>query len=298
MKRVIVTGARGFIGRHTLHSLAAQHYEVHAVDIQTAREEWPGVIWHGIDLLNPGQVEELCATVQATHLLHFAWYAAPGKYWTAPENVRWVQATLELAQAFVRYGGQRLVAAGTCAEYDWSYGLCSEQTTPLAPATLYGTCKHAVRLVLEAFARRVNLSAAWGRIFFLYGPHENPARLVPSVISSLLKRQPARCTHGLQVRDWMYVEDVAAAFVALLNSDVQGPVNVASGKAIRLSELIDQIAVKLAGRELVQLGALPTPDEPAQIVADVQRLSQEIKWRPQFDLDAGLDRTIEWWRAA
>ena len=66
-------------------------------------------------------------------------------------------------------------------------------------------------------------------IFFLYGPHEPPGRLIPSVIQALLKGEFARCSHGRQIRDFLYVEDVAEAFVALLDSDITGPVNIASG---------------------------------------------------------------------
>lgn len=299
MKRVLLTGATGFIGRHAVAPLLRRGYEVHAVSSKSPDESdaAAAVRWHRADLLDGGDVSKLMRAVEPTHLLHFAWYAVPGKYWTSPENFRWVRASLDLLEAFSGCGGRRLVAAGTCAEYDWNHELYSERTTPLAPATLYGTCKHASQLLQDAFARQAELSAAWGRVFFLYGAHEDAGRLVASVTGSLLRGEAALCSHGRQVRDFLHVEDVADAFVALLDSEVGGAVNIASGVPVALKDVVEKIARKLGREDLVRLGARPAPaNEPPVIVADVRRLSDEVGWKPKYDLDAGLDETIRWWR--
>lgn len=297
MKKVLLTGATGFIGRHCLPLLLAQNCEVHAVYSKVPEEAHPGLQWHRANLLDSSQVSMLMAQVQPTHLLHFAWYAVPGKYWTSLENFRWVQASLDLLQAFVVHGGHRAVMAGTCAEYDWKYGYCSEQITPLLPATLYGTCKHSLQAMIDAFSRKTGLSSAWGRIFFLYGPREHPDRLVSFVIRSVLQGEPARCSHGNQIRDFLHVEDVASAFVALLDSDLHGPVNIASGLPIALKAVICKIGQKLGRLELIRLGDIPSAkDEPPLLVADVRRLREELGWTPEYDTDSGLDQTIQWWK--
>jgi nucleoside-diphosphate-sugar epimerase len=170
--------------------------------------------------------------------------------------------------------------------------------TPLAPATLYGVSKHSLQLMLTAFSNQTTLSSAWGRIFYLFGPYEHPERLVGYVIRSLLQGRPARCSRGDQIRDFLYVEDVAEAFVALLESAVSGPVNIASGKPVALREVIDTIAETLNRPHLIQLGALPDREnEPPLLVADVRRLRDEVGWRPRYDLEQGMLRTIEWWKA-
>jgi nucleoside-diphosphate-sugar epimerase len=295
MKRVLVTGATGFIGRHSLPRLLESGYEVHAVGGQRAPEARSrDIVWHRANILEPGEIASLVGKVRPTHLLHFAWYAVPGKYWTAPENLAWVRATVNLMQIFSDHGGQRAVMAGSCAEYDWKFDYCSELFTPCRPATLYGACKHGTQVLLDAWSRQTGLSSAWGRIFFLYGPGEYPSRLVPSVIQSLLRNEPALCTHGNQVRDFMYVEDVAAAFVGLLGSDVRGAVNIASGVSTPLKEVIHAIADHLNKRDLVRLGAVPAPaGEPGALIADVDRLRDEVGFRPRYGLKQGIAQTIE-----
>jgi len=297
MKRVLLTGATGLIGRHCLPTLLAQGYEVHTVSTRAASTHPPGAHAHQADLLDPAQVAALLASLQPSHLLHLAWYTQPRAYWTSLENIRWVQASLGLLQAFVAHGGQRVVMAGSCAEYDWSYGYCTEHITPLRPATLYGKAKHTLQLLEDAFADQVQISAAWGRLFFLYGPYEHPERLVAAVTRALLQGQPARCSHGNQIRDFLYVQDAADAFVALLASDVQGPVNIASGAPITLKQIIYSIADMLAQRSLVQLGALPNPaNEPPLLVANTDRLANEVGWHPAYDLERGLEQTVLWWK--
>ncbi len=149
--------------------------------------------------------------------------------------------------------------------------------------------------MLNAFAKQTGISAAWGRILFLYGPHDHPARLVASVIHSLLNNEPARCSHGNQIRDFLYVQDVADAFVALLESDVSGPVNIGSGHPVALIDIISKIAKKVNRQGLIQLGALRiSANEPPLLVADVSRLGDEVNWVPRYDLDQGLEQTISW----
>jgi nucleoside-diphosphate-sugar epimerase len=295
-KVVLVTGASGFIGRHTLQPLQELGYKVHGVASQEG-ERTATVHWHRANLLDPQQVQKLMALVRPSHLLHLAWYAVPGKYWTARENFAWVQASLELVEQFQAHGGRRVVLAGSCAEYDWRYGYCHEGVTPRQPQTPYGICKDALSNLLTSYCQLTGLSMAWGRIFFLYGSHEHPSRLVAAVIRSMLRGEVARCSHGNQIRDFLQVADAAAAFVALLDGEVAGAVNIASGVPLALKDILQRLAEQLHAHHLLELGAIPAaPNDVPLLVADVTRLRQEVGWRPQWPLDRGLSHTIEWWR--
>lgn len=120
---------------------------------------------------------------------------------------------------------------------------------------------------------------------------------MPTVITSLLKGEVARCSHGRQIRDFIFVEDVASAFAALLESEVQGALNIGSGQPVTVKSVVEMIADRLVQRELVKFGAVAVSDDESQLlVANNKRLTKEVGWRPVYDLDSGLDRTIEWWK--
>jgi nucleoside-diphosphate-sugar epimerase len=246
----------------------------------------------------------LLALVRPSHLLHFAWIATPGVYWTSPDNFGWLAASQHLLRGFHAAGGSRAVMAGSCAEYDWSrVGLCHETSSPLAngraaAVTPYVECKIAMQKALHEFGRVQRVSTAWGRVFFQFGPAEPRERLVASVILNLLAAREAPCSHGRQTRSFLHVADVAEAFVALLDGGVEGTVNIGSDEQISIAELLELTARQIGRPELLRLGARSASTaEPPLLVPDVERLRAEVGWRPRFTLAAGIADTIDWWRA-
>jgi len=298
MDKVLITGARGFVGRHCLNLLTDAGFEVHAVSSSLSLPMDSQVIWHSADLLNVTDADRLIDQVRPVSMLHLAWITTPGEYWTSPFNDVWRQASEHLIGRAIEHGLRRLVAAGTCAEYDWSIGRCDEQTTPLSPGSPYSRSKDELRRSIQALASRQDLSFAWARVFFLYGPGEPAGRLVPSVIGHLLQEEPAQCSKGVHRRDFMYVRDAAAALVALLQSDLVGPVNIGTGQAVAVRDIAVKIGEVMGKPDLVRLGGLETarPEAPL-VVAGTDRIRGELGFRPQWDIDRGLAETIAWWRA-
>jgi nucleoside-diphosphate-sugar epimerase len=286
VKRVLVTGATGFIGRHATPLLEERGYEVHALGSRD------------VDLLDPAAARSLVAEIRPSHLLHLAWYAVPGKFWTSPENAGWVEASIRLLRAFAEQGGTRAVTSGSCAEYEWSRDVFVEDETPIRPATYYGVCKGALASVGAGLADELGFGFAWGRIFFVYGPFEPPGRLVSDVARALVNGEPAATSEGSQRRDFLHVRDVAGAFVSLLDSSVVGPVNVGSGTAVAVRDVVAEIAAAAGRPELVRWGAVsPPPGDPPVIEADVTRLRKDVGWRPAVSLADGIRETVEWWKA-
>lgn len=296
-KRLLMTGTSGFIGHPCVQELTRLGYEIHAVSA-TRRDNTDSIIWHHVDILDSEKVMDLCAQVRASHLLHLAWFVEPG-YKTAIDNIAWITASMHLLQAFYNNGGRRAVFAGTCFEYDLNSGLLIEDRTPKGPHTVYGASKHTLQELVRNFAETSDLSVAWARIFYLYGPRENPQRLVSSVINTLLNGERAACSEGRQVLDFLHVSDVASALVAVLESNAQGAVNIGSGNPVSVRELVYTTAELLSAGDRVDFGARPTPaNEPLVIVANTDRLNNDIGWSPRFTLASGLLNTIEWWRNA
>ena len=296
MKRVLITGATGFIGRHCLTYLLQEGFEIFAISSKKIPEDSKGIHWIQYDLLHSTAIQELLSQIKPTHLLHLAWNATPGQFWTSRDNIDWLKVSIDLVQAFADHGGKRAVIAGTCAEYDWNAAEFIESKTPCIPHTLYGSCKLALQIITEALAKQLGFSLAWGRIFQPFGPHDYPHRYVPSVIRALSQKESIPCSHGNQIRDYIFIEDVADAFVTLLDSQLQGIINIGSGSGVSLKQIAEILSERLDGKELLQFGAIATgAGEPPQLVANTSRLQNELQWSPKYSLTEGLNRTIDWW---
>ena len=297
MKKLLVTGARGFIGKHTIPLLQKMGYDIHAVTSKPITNKSRDTIkWHSVNLLNTEEVADLCRSLKATHLLHLAWYDNASDRMTSTKNLEWVEATLQLAREFAENGGRRMVFGGSGTEYDWKFGYCNEELTPTKPESIYGQCKTSVHAILEKYAREKGISYASGRIFFVYGPHEQEKRLVAYAIRSLLMRQKANMSHGNQMRDYLHVADVADALVMLLASELTGAVNIGSGRAVKLREIVDMVGEKLDGLDLLAYGPVESKFDNPLVMADITKLREELKWQPKHDLESGIEDTIRWWK--
>lgn len=294
MTKILVTGASGFIGRYVIDILQKKNrYDIHAIGRNNSSQS-QGIAWHKLDLLDHHATEELISAIKADVLMHFAWHTDVADYKTSLKNFEWAAAGKVLIKAFYKSGGKRFVGAGTCAEYSWESGILSETLTPLVPGSNYGKSKLDLCRYSQSLAEQYRASHVWGRIFFIYGPHENTQRLVPTVIRSFLSKMPFHWENPDFIRDFIYVEDAADAFVTLIESPEEGAVNIASGQGIALASIENIIRNQPVLVHPKKNGNTVRPH--SMVTADIQRLTNDFKWKPRYSMQEGISQTVQWWR--
>lgn len=258
---VLLTGATGFVGRQIRRALVANNVGIRMV----VREQ-------SLALLDPvDPVESVILThdlfaetadwwAQACRgidtVIHAAWYAEPGKYLQSEKNLDCLMGTLQLAKGAAQAGVRRFTGVGTCFEYDLSGGYLSIDT-PLKPLTPYAGAKASAFLTLAQVLPLHKMEFAWCRLFYLYGEGEDARRFVPYLRSRLSAGEAAELTTGEQIRDFLDVREAGALVADYALGDVQGPVNVCSGRGIQLRELAERIADEYGRRDLLKFGARP-----------------------------------------
>jgi nucleoside-diphosphate-sugar epimerase len=289
--RIAVTGATGFIGRHVVRRLVSQGHEVIAIG-RTGASLPAGALFVENDLLK-SEDRSWIRQHRVTHLLHLAWYAEHGSFWNSPLNIDWSYATVKLVRDFCMSGGERVVIAGSCAEYDWTHGYCREGITPTDPSTLYGKAKDSARRMVETVCAEKSVPVAWGRIFIPFGAGEDKRRIIPSIVRALTGRIDPFPIGLDQWRDFSPVENVAEAFVVLLAGRSVGAVNICSGTPVRLQQVVTCAAEVLEKNPgpLLAIGRAD-PDAPRLLVGDNSALAR-MGWMPPIDLWQGMRCYVE-----
>jgi nucleoside-diphosphate-sugar epimerase len=300
MKRVLITGGGGFVGSHVTRRLLAGGCDV-AV-LASPKSD----LWRLADVAARVTVlrSDLAAAVpdlgaltdwRPDTCLHLAWYAEPGKCLTADVNVPLLAGSLRLLDALIKAGCGQVVMAGTCAEYDADVGYFHEDS-PTKPLTTYAASKLALGLVARQVAAAAGIRLAWARLFLLYGRYEDERRVVPAVIRALLHGRPFPATLGEQVRDYLHVEDVAAAFCALASQRADGVFNICSGEPLTVRRLMETVGELVGRTELIRLGDVPYRAwDPPFLCGDNAKI-RGLGWSRRHDLRSGLRDAIEWWR--
>lgn len=290
--KILVTGATGFIGSAFARLALTHGHEIGGIMLPTEQPpahvpasekmRWiTGTLadlpWCAIEAFKP----DAC--------VHFAWIATPGVYLESPENEKHLEWSLNLARGLKDIGLRHFVGVGTCIEYQITNAPLSEERTPVDPTTLYSRCKNALREALEAEARKDGTRFCWGRVFYPYGVGEHPDRLCSSLLRKLRAGERIELKTPNSTKDYIYIDDLAAAILLTVEKQFQGTINWGTGVGISVRQIADAVAAMLERPELVREALTHTPDAFPYVVADASRL-RALGFQPAQSLRFGLEK--------
>jgi len=307
IRRVLVTGAHGFIGSHFTRALLTQGYEVGILsretsDLSRIRDIAGRISSHSADLRDPSSVQRVVEESRPDAIVHLATYYAIDHH---PEEVGVmmdtnVKGTIALLEASRDRGLSLFLNMSTCAVY-LEKEVPLEEADPVSPQNLYALTKLQAEEACRFYRERLGVPSATLRLFPPYGPADNERRLIPYVIRSLLAGQEVQLTTGTQRWDFVYVDDVVAALLAALREPEKvasaGMMNVGTGDPCSVRELVTRVYDMLGSKGELLWGAIPhRKNEVWYNSGSPEKIRSVLGWEPRYTLDEGLERTIAWFR--
>ena len=282
MKRILITGGTGFVGRQIVRSLSKKNVEItlvvrsgkeHAVrniasvkkvissqDIFIENQYWWANTCKGIDIV-----------------IHAAWHVEPGQYLESEKNADCLIGSIELVRGAAYAKVRKFVGIGTCFEYELSASRLSIQT-PLKPLTTYAAAKTALFTFCSSYFPPRGTDFAWCRLFYLYGEGEDERRLVPYVRGKISKGEVAELTSGKHIRDYMDVSQAGDQISEVALGTEVGPLNICSGLATTVRDLTGKIAEEYGRPDLLLFGGKDENiNEPPCVFGEPFRIQDRAK---------------------
>ena len=287
-KKVFLTGGTGLIGKETIPFLLNQGFEIYALTIGNETDH-DGIKYIKANLFDKNEIDNIMSEIRPEYLLHYAWLSTG--LFNDNSNFDFLTSSIDLLKSFVKYGGKRVVMAGTYAEYGYHNETLTEDM-PAEPINIYSQCKDFVHQISELYCQNNNVSFGWGRIFSAFGKEKDPRRLTSDVINHLLADEEVVIRSGSLIRDYIYAKDIAAAFVKFLDSSVEGTVNICTGKEMSIHDYVMTIAQLMGKENLVRFNEQASPQQQ-RVVGNPFRLNHEVGFHPKYTIDAALEEILD-----
>ena len=291
-RRILVTGANGFIGSHLCRRLCQQGAEVHGIYRSRRPETGADQCWWQADFADLAQVRRIFEETRPELIFHLASHVkgAPDLDHVIPTFQSNLQSTVNLLAVAAECNCSRVVLTGSLAEPEIESG----ERFPSAP---YAAAKWASSGYARMFHALYKLPIVIARVFMVYGPAQTDlTKLIPYVTLSLLQGKTPKISSGERLVDWIYVSDVVTGFLAIAQgTDVDGAtLDVGSGSLLSIREIVEALARLVGGK--VEFGALrDRPFEPVRVAKTAETFAR-IGWKPAVSLQEGLERTVAWYR--
>lgn len=304
MSRCLVTGAAGFVGANLVHRLLKEGHQV-SVILRNSSNAWriskilKFLDIYPADLTDFGQVEATIQLAKPERIYHLA---AHGAYSTQNDANAIVQTniigTWNLLQATKDLDYELFVNTGSSSEYGFK-GQAMREDDHLEPNSYYSVTKAAQSMLCQYFAKKEGKSICTFRLFSVYGPYEEPTRLVPNVIKRALANETVEISNPIVARDFVYVDDVVDAY--MLHEELanqEGEIyNVGTGIQSTVQDVVDIVLSRTTPTCKVKINSsLARHWDAVTWVADVSLARRSLEWKAKTSLEEGLQKTIDWMR--
>jgi NAD dependent epimerase/dehydratase len=310
MKRVLVTGAGGFIGSHLTEELVREGFQVRALVKYNSRNDWgniellPDEIQKEIEIV-AGNIEDPFLCQKITHgvgcIYHLAALIAIPYSYVAPDSyvATNIKGTVNILQAALHNDVQKIVHTSTSETYGTARYTPIDEAHPLQGQSPYSASKIGADKIAESYYLSFGLPVAVLRPFNNYGPRQSARAVIPTIISQALTTTNKKIRLGSlePVRDLLYVKDTARAFIMVAKSmSTNGEVlNVGFGKGISIGDLAGKILEQIDPEIEIILDKdriRPEKSEVMKLICDASKAEKMVGWKPVYDLDTGLGETI------
>ncbi len=296
-RRVLITGARGFVGAHLTRALAQQgacvtaharnDYKPFPLELPVDAE----VNWMFGDVAQHDELRRLVQTAEPEFIFHLAGCATGARKLelVLPSLHDDLASTVHILSAATEIGCQRVLITGSLEEPSTT----SKEVTPSSP---YAAAKHCGVAFARMFQQCFQTPVVTARIFMTYGPAQRREKVIPSVIRSLLENRAPQLASGRRLVDWIYIDDVVSGLmVAASMPGLEGQiVELGTGTLASIRTVVEEISRLSGSTAQPQFGALPDPAVEVVRAAAVEETAALMPWRPRVSLTEGLSRTIAW----
>jgi dTDP-6-deoxy-L-talose 4-dehydrogenase (NAD+) len=279
MKKILVTGATGFIGQYVINELLTYDVEIIATssDINKAKQfSWFKMVNYiplNFENLNP-DVNYFEYFNQPDIVLHLAWEGLPNYKSDFHTKIN-LPRHLSFVKNLISNGLKDLNVVGTCFEYGMQEG-CLSEAMPVFPDNHYAIAKNELRLELENIQNKFKFDFKWIRLFYMYGKGQNPKSILSQLELALEKNEEVfNMSGGEQTRDYLPIEKVAAYIVkTTLQNQINGIVNCCSGNPITIKDLVNNFILQKNKKIKLNFGYYPYPDyEPMHFWGDNTKIN-------------------------
>lgn len=300
-KKILVTGASGFVGACLARDLLDRGNEVHlflrgSSDIWRLQDRIREFHVHNLDLAEAEKVAAAVSSIKPEKVFHLATYGAYPHQNDAHLSVRTnLLGTMNLIDACKKYAGA-IMNVSSSSEYGIKARPMSEKDM-LEPNSVYGVTKAAATLYCRYMAQEMNVPITTFRIFAAYGYYEDKKRLIPSMIVPFLKGKSPQLSSPRNVRDFIFIEDIIDALeYAAARPELSGEIfNLGTGKQHTLAEIASTVKEITCSSQDVVWGAVEKKRvEPEMWVADMAKTEKKMGWMPKHDIKSGLAKTVSW----